>query len=69
MAANRLFNTIRGSDGKTYQLPPAEYRYEGTATPEQVREIAKQCANRVDSSNAVVVSETNVVLWNGLKLH
>jgi hypothetical protein len=35
--------TITANDGSIYELPPAEYTYDGTETKEQVLEKARVC--------------------------
>lgn len=66
MAAEGYTNTIRGGDGKTYQLPPAEYHLEAICTRDQALEKTKRAARRTSKGFAVVVSETPGVSWVGL---
>jgi hypothetical protein len=67
LAQYGITNTILGTDGVWYRLPPAEYHYAGAANRDEVLRTSKQCATAVDPSNAVVVTESNGVTWQGLK--
>ncbi len=58
--------TISGSDGVEYQLPPAEYNLIGDFTGEQVRSKARDAANRTGKSNGVLVTEGSRY-WIGLR--
>ena len=58
--------TIRGSDGRTYELPPAEYHLDGAFTRDQALEKAKRAAQRTLRRFSVVTTETNGVSWLGL---
>jgi hypothetical protein len=67
LAARGIATIIQADDGRRYHLPPAEYYYFGNATAQELRDIAKQCANIVDSSNAVVVVDARMIVWEGLQ--
>jgi hypothetical protein len=67
LAAQGIFDTIRGNNGVLYKLPPAEYNFEGAATGEQVREAVALTASRVVSDYAVVVSQATTRFWIGLQ--
>lgn len=58
--------TVKGSNGSTYHLPPAEYYIETSKTIEVVRDAARRAASAVKVSNAVLVAETNQLAWIGL---
>ena len=66
MAAEGYATTIRGGDGRTYQLPPAEYHLNGASTRDQAIEKAKRAAQRTLKNFAVVVSEATGISWFGL---
>lgn len=66
MASQGYTTTIRGSDGKTYQLPPAEYHLDGAYTRDQALEKAKRAAQRTRQRFAVIVNETVGSSWVGL---
>jgi hypothetical protein len=68
MAAEGYTTTIRGSDGKTYQLPPAEYHLDGAYSRDQALEKAKRAAQRTPRKFAIVVSETVGASWVGLSV-
>ena len=59
--------TITSDDGSTYDLPPAEYNFIGDVTMNDVLNRAKQAADTVKKSNAVLVSEAPRRTWLGLK--
>lgn len=59
---------IRGDDGVTYDLPPAEYLYDGDATKWDVLEKAKSAAVTVKSAYVVFVTEALSWAWLGLKV-
>jgi hypothetical protein len=67
MKRQGFVQTISSSDGKVYELPPAEYFLEGGLTKTQVLERAKAAAGAVKKSFAAVVSETTGMTWSGLK--
>jgi hypothetical protein len=58
--------TVTSSDGITYQLPTAEYNYEGSAERSDVLRKAKAAAGAVKESYEVVVTESNGRKWFGL---
>jgi len=58
---------ITGSDGKTYQLPLAEYNGSGELTCAQIRDIARTAANTTGKANAVLASEAPTRAWIGLE--
>lgn len=60
--------TITADDGAVYELPPAEYDYNGVDTRAQVLEKAKQAAGAVKMSFAVLVTQATGRTWLGLKL-
>ena len=66
MAAEGYTTTIRASDGKTYQLPPAEYHLDGACTRAQALEKAKCAVQRTLKGFAIVVSESAGATWVGL---
>ena len=59
-------NTVTSGDGKLYELPPAEYNYEGTDTRSQVLDKAKAAATAVKKSFAIIVTESAGRTWEGL---
>jgi hypothetical protein len=66
MAAQGMVDIIKADNGTRYKMPPAEYNYEGQATLKQVMDAVKSCAARVVNSYAVLVTESNGRLWDGL---
>ena len=67
MARQGFARTITSDDGKTYELPPAEYNYEGLGSSADVLAKAKAAAGSVKPSFAVFVTESNGRTWSGLK--
>jgi hypothetical protein len=67
MAARGFSRQIKGDNGKTYQLPLAEYTGSGNLDSERVREIAREAANTTGKNNAVLVSESTSRAWIGLQ--
>ena len=57
---------ITSDDGKTYQMPWAEYNGTGILTSVQVRDIAKTAADSTGKQNAVFVTEAVSRAWAGL---
>jgi len=57
---------ITSDDGKTYQMPWAEYNGTGILTSVQVRDIAKTAADSTGKQNAVFVTEAVRRAWAGL---
>jgi len=59
---------ITGNDGRTFQLPWAEYNGTANLTSSQVRDIALEAAKTTGKSNAVLVTEAVGRAWSGLTL-
>lgn len=62
-----VVDLILSDDGEWYQLPPAEYNYQGTIGPEDLRSVVKQIADTVKRPNAVLVTHAQARYWIGLK--
>lgn len=50
--------TITSDDGTTYDLPTAEYDYEGDVTCDQVLEKAKAAADKTGKKYGAIVTES-----------
>jgi hypothetical protein len=57
---------ITSDDGKTYQMPWAEYDGTGKLTCAQVRDIAKAAADSTGKRSAVLATEATSRAWVGL---
>ena len=57
---------ITADDGRTYQMPWAEYNGSGNFTSVQIRDIAKTAADSTGKQNAVFVTEAVSRAWAGL---
>jgi hypothetical protein len=57
---------IAGSDGKTYQLPTAEYVIIGNYDTNSVRATAAKAAATIGKNYAVLVTAGTDVAWEGL---
>jgi hypothetical protein len=57
---------ITGDDGRTYQLPWAEYDGTGNLTSMQVLGIAQNAAATTSKRSSVLVTEANNRAWSGL---
>jgi hypothetical protein len=66
LATKGIVDVIVADGGIRYKLPPAEYNFEGNATNEQVIEAVKASAAKVVAKYAVLVTNANSRLWNGL---
>ena len=66
MATEGYSTTIRGSDGRTYRLPPAEYHLDAACSRDQALERAKRAALRTRRSFSLLVSEAVGISWVGL---
>jgi len=68
MKAKRYYRTIKGSDGTTYELPPATYQATGDNwTKEMIRDEVRALADATGFKNAVLVTVSNGSAWIGLK--
>jgi len=67
MALRGFGDTITGSSGSTYQLPDAEYNYEGKATRAEVLAMAKAAAEETGVEYAVFVTEAAGRTWFNLR--
>lgn len=68
MRGEGFSQAIASNDGTIYELPPAEYNYIGQETKGQVHDKAQRAARTVKSSFAVLVTESNGIIWTGLKV-
>jgi hypothetical protein len=68
MRAKGFERTIRGGDGKVYQLPHAEYYVESTLTTGQVMNHADEVAHSVWTKCSVITSDAPNSSWKGLDL-
>lgn len=59
---------ITSDDGKTYQMPWAEYNGSANVSSAQVRDIAKAAADTTGKQNAVFVTEAVARAWVGLSM-
>jgi hypothetical protein len=67
MEAKGFSRHITSDDGKTYQLPLAEYNGMGNLDATRVRDIAREAANSTGKSNAVLVTQAPARAWIGLE--
>ena len=66
--AGRGFQTvIESTEGRRFELPTGEYSYEGEESGEEVREAAKEVAAEVGRTSAVLVTQSQVRWWSGLR--
>jgi hypothetical protein len=66
MGQEGFTTTIRGDDGGTYQLPPAEYHLAASCTVAQARDKASAAAQKTNKKFAVIASEYTSAAWVGL---
>lgn len=59
--------TVTSDDGKTYDLPPAEYNFEANISRSDVLERAKAAAGTVKNRYGVLVTESAGRVWHGLE--
>ena len=59
---------ITADDGRTYQLPLAEYDGTANLTSMQVLGVAQNAANSTGKKNAVLVTEAKSRAWSGLPI-
>lgn len=59
---------VKGNDGRTYQLPWAEYNGDANLSSMQVLTIAQRAANTTGKKNSVLVTEVRNRAWAGLSL-
>jgi hypothetical protein len=67
MAKQGFSRMVKSGDGKTYQLPLAEYSGFGNLSNSQVRYIARTAADTTGKRNAVLVTESAGRAWVGLE--
>jgi hypothetical protein len=67
MSSKGFLREITSDAGKSFKLPPAEYRYLGSADRSEVLERAKLAARHVKASYAVLVTESVSCTWFGLE--
>ena len=58
--------TITSDDGVTFQLPDAEYNYQGNISRSDVLEKAKIAARKTQKNYSVLVTESNGRSWYNL---
>jgi hypothetical protein len=59
--------TITSDDGRTYQLPTAEYDKKGSFTPQQILDSGKAGAAETGKTFAVFVTQAESRIWVGLQ--
>jgi hypothetical protein len=67
MAARGLQRFIDSASGGNCWLPPAEYNILTNLSPPDVRNLARACAGALGLRYALLVTEANSVLWDGLQ--
>jgi len=67
MEARGFTDTITSNDGITYQLPDAEYNYEGEATRKEVLAMAKSAAEETGVEYSVLVTQSTGRTWHNLR--
>ncbi|NHB94775.1 type V toxin-antitoxin system endoribonuclease antitoxin GhoS [Photorhabdus cinerea] len=67
MEAKGFSKTITSDEGITYKLPDAEYEYESNETASDVLQKAYSIAESVRKKPSVLVTESEVIHWKGLK--
>lgn len=67
MDSQRFDKTITSDDGVTYQLPDAEYNYEGSITRSDVLKKAKTAAAKTNKKYSVFVTESKGRTWYNLE--
>jgi hypothetical protein len=68
MAHQGFSRLITGDDGRTYQLPWAEYDGTGNLSSVQVLGIAQNAAATTGKKNSVLVTEAKNRAWSGLQI-
>ena len=66
MEAAGFSRTIQGGDGVWYKLPTAEYVIYTNLTIDQVRALAKGCANSTGKNSSVLTCQYTNAAWNNL---
>jgi hypothetical protein len=66
MEASGFSRKIQGSDGTWYKLPTAEYDITTSSTLEQIRSLAKACADATGKGNSILTCEYARAGWNNL---
>jgi hypothetical protein len=67
MSGQGFSQRIRAHDGRVFELPPAEYVYDGNLTRADVLSRAGAAAKTAKTSFAVLVTESNGSTWTGLR--
>lgn len=57
---------IQSDDGVKYDLPTAEYNFEGDKTRKEVLALAKEAAGTTNLRYGIIVTEANGRTWSGL---
>ena len=68
MAQQGFSRQITSDEGRTYQLPWAEYDGSGNLTSTQVLSIAQTAAATTGKKNSVLVTEAKSRAWSGLSI-
>jgi len=58
---------VEGSSGQVYELPDAEYIYDGSATRDEVFEKAKVAVEGVGLRYSIFITESKGRTWCGLE--
>jgi len=68
MARQGFSRQIKSDEGRTYDLPWAEYDGSGNLTSTQVLNIAQNAAATTGKKNSVLVTEAKSRAWSGLPI-
>lgn len=66
LAAKGIYDTIEGSNGRIYRLPPGEYRCDFISEANDVRDLVRGVLALVYDRNAVFVAKYTEAAWFGL---
>lgn len=58
--------TISNGDGVSYQLPTAEYNFDGNETKGSILDKAKKAADSTGLEHSILVTESAGRTWSGL---
>lgn len=66
LSRSGIVDTIVGSNSARYEMPPAEYHYNGPASIDQIFDAAKAAAAATGRRCAVMIGEISRCKWVGL---
>ena len=68
MLQRNFVRTIVSDSGVKYELPQAEYNFEGDTTRQNILELSKAAVSSIGKTARILISESVARTWDNLKI-